>query len=256
MNPTELLLSHRSIRQYSSKPIEQKLLNRLLEAGTRASTTGNMQVYSIIVTQDFERKEQLKNCHFNQAMISEAPVVLTFCADLNRFNEWCKLRNAEPGYDNFLWFINGAIDAILVAQNVCIAAEDAGLGICYLGTATYMADEIIDLLKLPHGVVPITAITLGYPAEIPDLTDRLPLKAVVHHEEYIPYSAEKINELYHEKENLELTKKLLEENRLPNLAQIFTEKRYKKTDNEFFSEKFIKTLIKQGFLENMSSRTK
>ena len=248
MNPTELLLQHRSIRKYSSKPIEPNLLNRLLEAGTRASTTGNMQVYSIIVTQDKERKEQLKKCHFNQEMISEAPVVLTFCADLNRFNAWCKARNAEPGYNNFLWFINGAIDAVLAAQNVCIAAEDAGLGICYLGTATYMADEIIELLKLPHGVVPITAITVGYPAEIPKLTDRLPLEAVVHHEEYVPYSTEKINALYHEKESLELTKKLLEENQLPNLARIFTEKRYKREDNEFFSQKFMNTLIKQGFI--------
>ena len=248
MKPTELLLQHRSIRKYSSKPIEQNLLNRLLEAGTRASTTGNMQIYSIIVTQEQERKEQLKKCHFNQAMVSEAPVVLTFCADINRFNEWCNARDAKPGYNNFLWFINGAIDAILAAQNVCIAAEDAGLGICYLGTATYMADEIIELLKLPHGVVPITAITVGYPAETPELTDRLPLEAVVHHEEYLPYSTEKINTLYCEKENLEFTKKLLEENQLPNLAQIFTEKRYKKTDNEFFSEKFMNTLIRQGFV--------
>jgi len=86
MNPTELLLQHRSIRKYSSKPIDSNLLNRLLNAGIRASTTGNMQVYSVVVTQDQERKEQLKKCHFNQAMVSEAPVVLTFCADVNRFN--------------------------------------------------------------------------------------------------------------------------------------------------------------------------
>lgn len=250
MTPMELLFQHRSVRKYSSKPIESDLLNRLLEAGTRASTTGNMQVYSIVVTQDAERKEQLKKCHFNQPMVSEAPVLLTFCADINRFNAWCEARDAKPGYNNFLWFFNGAIDALLTAQNVCIAAEDAGLGICYLGTATYMADEIIELLKLPKGVVPVTAITLGYPAEMPELTDRLPLEAVVHHEEYSPYSTEKINALYHEKENLELTKKLLLENQLPNLAQIFTENRYKKTDNEFFSEKFLNTLKKQGFLDN------
>jgi hypothetical protein len=111
-----------------------------------------------------------------------------------------------------------------------------------------MADEIIDLLKLPHGVVPITAITVGYPAEMPELTDRLPLEAIVHHEEYSPYTTEKINTLYHEKENLEFTKNLLIENDLPNLARIFTEKRYKKTDNEFFSEKFMNTLKKQGFI--------
>ncbi len=77
-----------------------------------------------------------------------------------------------------------AIDALLVAQNVCVAAEDAGLGICYLGTTTYMAGKIIEILDLPQGVVPVTTVTLGYPDEWPDLTDRLPLEAVVHREKY------------------------------------------------------------------------
>ena len=99
-------------------------------------------------------------------MVKQAPVVLTFCADFNRFNKWCRLRKAEPGYDNFLSFITAAIDALLVAQNVCVAAEDAGLGICYLGTTTYMADKIIEILDLPEGVVPVTTVTLGIPMNI------------------------------------------------------------------------------------------
>ena len=101
--------------------------------GCRASTTGNMQVYSIIVTRDKQKKKDLAPLHFNQKMITEAPVVLTFCADFNRFNKWCFERKAEPGYDNFLSFMTAAIDALLVAQTVCIAAESKGLGICYLG---------------------------------------------------------------------------------------------------------------------------
>ena len=88
--------------------------------------------------------------HFNQNMITEAPVVLTFCADFNRFNKWCRLRNAEPGYDNFLSFMTAAIDALLVAQTVCIAAESKGLGICYLGTTTYNAHKIIDSVNAPE----------------------------------------------------------------------------------------------------------
>ena len=121
-------------------------------------------------------------------MITEAPVVLTFCADFNRFNKWCILRNAEPGYDNFLSFFTAAIDALLVAQTVCIAAEAKGLGICYLGTTTYTADKIIEVLKLPKGVVPVTTVTLGWPDEKPEQVDRLPLEAVVHKETYQDYS--------------------------------------------------------------------
>ena len=117
------------------------LLNEILTLGCRASTTGNMQVYSIVITRDDVKKRTFP-MHFNQKMITDAPVVLTFCADFNRFNKWCSLRNAEPGYDNFLSFLTAAIDAIIVAQTVCIAAESKGLGICYLGTTTYMAKKI------------------------------------------------------------------------------------------------------------------
>ena len=169
-----------TIRKYKPEEIPAEILDQIIEAGTRASTTGNMQVYSIIVTTDHTIKEALSPCHFNQPMVTEAPVVMTFCADFNRFNKWCALRKAVPGYDNFLSFMTAAIDALLVAQNVCIAAEDFGLGICYLGTTTYMADKIIDILDLPSGVIPVTTVTIGYPDESPGLTDRLPMEAVVH----------------------------------------------------------------------------
>jgi hypothetical protein len=181
-------------------------------------------------------------------MVLEAPVHLTFCADINRFNQWCQLNNAEPGYDNFLWFYNASIDAVLASQNICIEAEKNGLGICYLGTTTYMAEKIIDILNLPKGVVPVTAITLGYPNEEPALTDRLPLEGVVHYEKYQDYNPKKITRLYSEKDNSELTQKLVAENQTQNLAQIFTEKRYKKADNIHFSKSFIETLKKQGFM--------
>ena len=147
MNST--FFTRRTIRKYEERGIENGLLEKILTAGTRASTTGNMQVYSVIVTRDGTMKERLAPAHFNQPMVTAAPVVLTFCADFNRFNRWCRQRGAEPGYGNFLSFMTAAVDALLVAQTVCNAAEEEGLGICYLGTATYNADMIIDVLDLP-----------------------------------------------------------------------------------------------------------
>ena len=202
-NYSDLLLNRRTIRKYSPEPVDDKLLNDLLRMGCRASTTGNMQVYSIIVTRDDQIKRDLLPLHFNQKMITEAPVVLTFCADFNRFNKWCILRKAVPGYDNFLSFFTAAIDALLVAQTVCIAAEAKGLGICYLGTTTYTADKIIEVLKLPKGVVPVTTVTLGWPDEKPEQVDRLPLEAVIHKEIYRDYSQEDIEKYYRPKEEQE-----------------------------------------------------
>lgn len=244
----DTLFKHRSIRKYKNTPVSKELLNNILLAGTRASNTGNMQVYSIIVTQDKDIKSELCKAHFGQQMVNQAPVHITFCADINRFNAWCELNNTQPGYDNFLWFYNATIDAVLASQNVSIEAESNDLGICYLGTTTYMSEKIIEILKLPKGVVPVTAITLGYPDETPELADRLPLEGIVHFESYKDYESSDIKSIYAEREALESTKQLIKENQTDNLAQIFTEKRYKKEDNTHFSKAFLEVLKKQGFM--------
>lgn len=248
MDSIDIMLNHRSIRKYKEASIEESLLNEILLAGCRASTTGNMQVYSIINTTNQEIKNRLAPSHFNQKMILDAPNVFTFCADFNRFNKWCQYSEANPGYDNFLSFMTAAIDAILVAQNVVIAAEAKGLGICYLGTTIYNAESIIEILSLPKGVIPITTITLGWPDEKPEMTDRLPMGAIVHQDVYHDYSEENIREYYSEKESLEDNLFFINENHKKTLAQVFTDIRYKKEDNEYFSEKLFSVLKKQGFM--------
>jgi nitroreductase len=244
----DTLLEHRTIRKYSDRDVDEKTLEQILLAAVRGSTTGNMQPYSIIVNRDKAMKEKVAPLHFNQKSVTEAPILLTFCADFNRFIKWCELSDADTdGFDNMQCFMWGVIDAVIAAQNACIAAESFGLGICYIGTVTYNAKELAQIYNLPKHVLPVACITLGYPLEIPPLTDRLPLEAVVHNETYHDYTAERIKQLYAEKESLELTKKLLEENQLDNLAKIFTEKRYPKKDNEYFAQRFMDFVKEQGF---------
>ena len=237
----------RTIRQYQEKDVSPEVLNELMEIACRASTVGNMQTYSVVVTRDAAMKERLAPAHFNQPMVKKAPVVLTFCVDLNRFSKWCEQRQASPGYNNLQWFVTGAIDALLVAQTFCVAAEERGLGICYLGTTTYNPDQLIDVLNLPELVFPITTITLGWPDEMPEQVDRLPLEAILHQETYHDYSKDDIDRLYAYKESLPENKKFVEENAKETLAQVFTDIRYKKADNEHFSDILWKMLKKQGF---------
>ncbi len=244
------IFQHRTIRKYKSDSINEALLTKILEAGTRASTTGNMQVYSMIVTTDAGLKQQLWELHFKQDMVLQAPVIVTFCADFNRFNKWCEQRNAVPGYDNFLSFYTASIDALLVSQNVALAAEENGLGICYLGTTTYNARKIINILKLPKFVVPVTTLVIGYPDENPGLTDRLPLEGVIHYETYRNYEKDDINRIYAGKEALEQTRELLKINQKESLAQIFTDNRYKKSDNVKFSNELLDVIAIQGFMNN------
>ena len=207
----ESLKQRRTIRKYQQKDISADLLNDLLETSFRASTVGNMQVYSVIVTRDAERKAKLAPAHFNQPMVRTAPVVLTFCIDLRRFSKWCEQRKAEPGYNNFEWFVTGAVDTLLVAQTFCVAAEEKGLGICYLGTTTYNPQMIVEALELPELVFPITTVTVGWPAEQPEQVDRLPLEAIVHEEVYHDYTPQDIDRLYAYKESLPENKQFIYE---------------------------------------------
>lgn len=242
------LLNHRSIRKYTQQEVSDELLNEIIYAGMRASNTGNMQLYSVIATRDAKLKEQLAPAHFNQPMITGAPVVLTFCADVNRFTKWCNMRNAEVGFDNFESFLTATVDTCLFAQNVCLAAEDKGLGICYLGTTTYNADKISDVLNLPKGVVPITTVTLGYPAEEGAISDRLPLNGVLHNETYSDYTPDVINAIYSNMEQDPANDKFVKENNKENLAQVFAEVRYTKSANEHFSVVMKEYITRQGLM--------
>ena len=243
-----MIENRRSIRKYKDAAVDDALLNRLLTEAERTQTMGNLQLYSVVVTREKDMKAQLAPLHFNQPMVMQAPVVLTFCADFNRTTEWCRNRKATPGYDNFLSFFNAASDALLYCQNFCTLAEEAGLGTCYLGTTVYNPLGIIEVLHLPKLTFPIATISVGWPDETPSQPDRLPLEGIIHQEVYRDYSAESLDKIYAHKESLEENKEFIRVNSKKTLAQVFTDCRYTKNDNEQMSSTMIKALRHQGFL--------
>jgi FMN reductase [NAD(P)H] len=243
------LSTRRTIRKYSEKEVSEQLLNRLMTEAARTQTMGNLQLYSVVVTRSAEMKEKLAPAHFNQPMVKEAPVVLTICADFNRTSVWARNRKAEPGYGNFLSFQNAAIDALLYTQTLCNLMDEEGLGYCYLGTTVYMPQMIIDILQLPQLVMPVATLTVGWPAEEPPLSDRLPMESFVHHETYRDYTPADIDTYYIYKEQLEENRHFCEINHKETLAQIFTDIRYTRKDNEAMSAGLLEALKKQGFLD-------
>ena len=240
--------TRRTIRKYSSKDVSEELLHTLLAKAMRTQTMGNLQLYSVVITRDADAKAKLAPAHFNQPMVTQAPVVLTICADFRRTTRWCEERNATPGYDNLLSFINAATDALLFTQTFSCLAEEEGLGLCFLGTTVYMPQLIIDTLQLPKLVMPVATLTIGWPDECPALTDRLPLEAIIHKEHYQDYSSADIDRLYAEKEALEENRHFVEINNKETLAQVFTDLRYTKKDNEAMSAGLMEALRHQGFI--------
>jgi len=252
MEVLETISKHRSIRKYENRAIETEHKEAILRAACNGSTMGNMQLYSIIVTEDKEMMQRMSPYHFNQPIATDAPLILTFCADFNRFNRYCACREAQTdAYNNLQSYHWAFTDAIIAAQNACVAAESLGIGLCWLGTITFNVDKFIDILQLPENVIPVACISFGYPAETPDLTDKLPLEALIHQETYHNYSDTDIERLYHDKEQHVNTLQLLKENDLPNLAQVITQRRYTKKANEAFAQVLIEALKKQGFLEKL-----
>lgn len=235
----EYFKNRRTIRNYTSKQIDDALLNSILEDAMRAPTCGNMQLYSVVVTRDAEMRKRLAPTHFGQPMIENSGVVLTICADLHRFSRWCRLSEAQPGFDNFQSFISAMVDAVAYAQQIVTIAEMHGLGTCYLGTVTWNAPQIAEILQLPDMVVPVVCLTIGWPADEPQQCERLPLRALCHSEVYNQLSDEELMNLYKAKDEFEPNKQYVKENHKHSLAQVFTEVRYPEDANRRFSKIFL-----------------
>ncbi len=243
MSHLEYFKNRHTIRKYQSQEISKEKLDEMLAAAFHAPNTGNMQWYSVVVTRDENKKQELAPAHFNQPSVTGAAAVLTFCIDLNRFEHWCKINNAQPGFNNFQSFIAGIIDTSIVAQQFCTIAELSGFGTCYLGTTAYNAPLIADILKLPKRVVPVITVTVGLPLETEPqgATTRIPAQAIIHYEQYQHPTDEDIRSYYKQIE--EESHKFVVENAKETLAQVFTDIRYPKESAEHFSkiyQEFIK----------------
>lgn len=258
MDLFDVINNHRSIRQYKPDAVSDDVLNEILEAGIRASSSGNMQTYSIIVTRDLNLRQQLYAPHMEQNMVLDAPVLLTFCADFHRMRRWLAVSDAPDGFDNFMSFMVAAIDATLVSENVALAAEAKGLGICYMGSTLANCDEIGGILKLPKSVVPVVGFSLGYPDEDPEPRDRLPFDGLVHQETYRDYSDDDIREIYHERETKGWERYMshpdlrarIEGSGVKNLAQIYTVLKYTKESHQEFAQTVLNYLQAQDFMNN------
>ncbi len=256
MDTLDLIRRHRSIRRYRPDPIPDDLLTEVLDAGVRASSSGNMQTYSIIVTRDRALREQLYGPHMEQSMVLDAPALLTFCADFRRMRHWLRLSDAPDNFDNFMSFLIAAIDATLVSQNVALAAEARGLGLCYMGSTLANCDQIGRILQLPPGVFPVVGYSLGWPDEDPAPRDRLPLSGLVHNETYHDYSDDDIRAIYHQREtrgwqrymSYPELRLMIEASGVRNLAQVYTVVKYTRESHMAFSETVLHYLRQQGFL--------
>jgi nitroreductase len=196
-----LLARHRSIRRFKPDPVDPAWLDDLcLRAIAGSSSSGNLTMVSIVRTMDEARRRRLWALHFEQDMILQAPVLLTFCADTHRTRTWLAQRGARLNFGNFISYHVAAFDAIILSQTVALALEANGLGICYMGTTLHSMREIGEFLELPDHCVPVTTLVVGHPDEAPAPRDRLAPAAYLHAETYRAHDAAAIDALYEARE--------------------------------------------------------
>lgn len=179
-----LIHRHSSVRNYKTDPLPAHVIETIISAAQCASTSSNLQAYSIVAVTDLVKRTRLSKLCGNQAHIHEAPVFLAWCADLARLERVCKLRGYTQVTEYTENFLIAAIDVSIVAQNAALAAESLGLGVCYIGSIRNKPAEVIDLLGLPRLTFPLIGMTLGWCDKKPDNKPRLPLQSVLHWESY------------------------------------------------------------------------
>jgi nitroreductase len=185
MNPTiDLIRSHRSIRKFSDRVVDDATLKTIIEAAQCAATSHFVQAYTIIRVQNPGKRQAIARLAGPQVWVERAPVFMVFCADLNRLESACRLhgKQMEKGWAE--QFVTATVDAALMAQNVLLAAESLGMGGVFIGGIRNDPQTVCDLLGIPDQAYPVFGMCLGWPAHDPPPKPRLPVEAVLFTDRY------------------------------------------------------------------------
>ena len=193
----EMLLSHRSIRKFKSKPIPEETIKWIISTAQYASTSDHMQSYSIIRIVDPSLKSRLMELSGNQSSVTTSALFLVFCTDLFRLKLATQLHGVNVRFDTADLLIAGTVDVALAAQNVFTAAESIGLGGVYIGGIRNHISEVSQTLNLPPLTYPVFGMCLGVPDEVPPQKPRLPMDLVFNIDTY-PKSDKQLTEAYDE----------------------------------------------------------
>lgn len=181
----DLMHRHASVRKFKADPVPADLVEAIIAAAQRASTSSNLQVVSVVAATEVAKRARLSEI-CGQEHVAKAPVVLVWCADLRRLDRACALRGYTQVTDYVENFLMCLLDVGIAAQNGVVAAESLGLGICYLGSIRNNTQAVIDLLGLPRLVFPVVGMAVGWSAAPPAVRPRLPVSAVLHWNAYDP----------------------------------------------------------------------
>ena len=179
----DLIRSHRTIRRFTEEPVDDDMIRTAVAAAQRASTSSNVQAYGLLRVRDSAKRAELARLTGGQPQVAKAGAFFVVCADQRRHRLVAEARGA-PFEADLETFLVGVIDAALFAQNLVLAFESAGLGICYIGGLRNELPEADRVLGLPRDVFGLFGLCVGVPDESPLERPRLGVDAVLFDDEY------------------------------------------------------------------------
>jgi FMN reductase (NADPH) len=172
-----VMAAHRSIRRFHSAPVPDEHVRIAVAAAQQAATSSWIQAYSLLQIEDPQTRRALVPLVGGQEQVAEAGAFFVVMGDTRRHRLIAEGAGA-PYSSNLEVFLLAVIDASLFAQNLALAFEAQGYGICYVGGLRNELAAVDRLLGLPHGVYPLYGMTVGVPAEDPARKPRLPVEGV------------------------------------------------------------------------------
>lgn len=181
----ELMRRHRSVRFFdTSRPLPDGTIETLIAAAQASSTSSNMQMWSVVVVADPQKRRTIQGYCRNQAFIGQAPLFMVFCADTHRLSHVAGRQGYSVNYSRIDFLLTAAIDSAIACQSTVLAAESLGLGCCMVGGVRNRARDVAKLLELPAGVFGSVGLAIGYPRRLNELKPRLATTAMIHTDRY------------------------------------------------------------------------
>lgn len=180
----DIMKSHASVRDYQEKQLTREEVSELIEAAQHAATSHFVQAYSVVWVTDPDKRKKLGELSRNPQQMEGAGAVFLMCADYNRLKHASAMQNESIVFDQAENLLVAVTDVGLLAQNLALAAESKGYGICYIGGVRNNMEEISELVGLPEGVFPVYGLTVGVPNEFHEVKPRLPVEAILHENNY------------------------------------------------------------------------
>lgn len=189
MSYEEILLNHKSVRDFEKKPVDCELVKKLIRCGQHAPTSEFIQSYSVINVSDPKLREAIYDDVTSQKVVLDAPVFLIFLADVSRLLLAGELNHSEVP-EHYLQstetFLMASVDTAIMAQTVAIAAEMEGLGCTFIGGIRNNPEKVIQMLHVPKGAFPLFGLVMGYPKgkKQEEVKPRLPLEEIYNENSY------------------------------------------------------------------------